>query len=194
MRPLSALIILTFVSPAFAQEFPNPQPGEAHKVLMRDAGVWDCTLKMYLQGPDGPPVEYVGTEVNRRVSGGLGLQTKFTAKMGDRDFEGYSLMGYDPRSETYSGTWIDNFNGGPSQVSGTYDDESKTMTAYNTVVDAATGTEIRQKQVTVWQDRSHKTFELYIVVEADGESRDVKLMEMTAVRRPRAKRNANDND
>ncbi|QDU36854.1 hypothetical protein Mal4_11540 [Maioricimonas rarisocia] len=188
MRSMSVALVMLLVTPAFAQDFPNPQPGDAHEILARDAGTWDCTLRMYLQGPDGEPTEYKGTEVNRLVSGDLYLRTRFTAKMGDRKFEGHGLMGYDPRSEKYTGTWVDNFSVIPSRFSGTYDAESKTLTIYNTVVHDESGAEFKQKQVTVWEDDSHKEFTIYLVVESDGKTQDVKLMEMTAVKKPKAKK------
>ncbi|MFG0334187.1 MAG: DUF1579 family protein [Maioricimonas sp. JB049] len=194
MRWMTVALVMLLVAPAFAQDFPDPQPEEAHKVLARDAGTWDCTLRMYLQGPDQPPTEYKGKEVNRLVNGDLHLRTRFTAKLGDRRFEGHGLMGYDPRSEKYIGTWVDNFNVIPSNYSGTFDEESKTLTIYSTSVDLNSGAEFKQKQVTVWEDDSHKDFTIYLVVESDGETRDVKLMEMTAVKQPEKKEAKSDSE
>jgi hypothetical protein len=96
--------------PTLASAQPQPKPGKAHALLARDAGTWDCNIKMFFQGPSGPPAEFKGVEVNKLVSGGLYLQTSFTYPMGGRGaFEGHSLMGYDPRSKKYVGTWVDNF-------------------------------------------------------------------------------------
>ncbi|MEX2142160.1 MAG: DUF1579 domain-containing protein [Pirellulales bacterium] len=159
------------------------RPGKAHELLASEAGTWDCEVKMFFQGPGRPPTEFKGVEVNKLVSGGLYLQTSFTYPMGDRgEFEGHSLMGYDPRVKKYVGTWVDNFTSVPSPINGEYDEKSKTMTVRSTVVDGS-GKELKSKNVTTWLDDSRKKFAAFLIVEAGGKETEVKLMEMTATKR-----------
>jgi hypothetical protein len=80
---------------------------------------------MFFRGPDSPPAAFKGVEVNKLVSGDLYLQTSFKCPMGDRgEFEGHSLMGYDPRSKKYVGAWVDNFTSVPSQLTGEFNEQS----------------------------------------------------------------------
>jgi hypothetical protein len=103
--------------------------------------------------------------------------------MGDLgEFEGHGLIGYDPRSKKYVGTWVDNFSAVPTQYQAEWDEGAKTMTAHSTVVDG-NGQELKQKQVTTWVDESTKKFAVFLLVEAGGREMELKLMEMTARRR-----------
>jgi len=179
-------LLLTFILPAIAysQELPNPQPTKAHQMLAEEAGAWECHVKMYFQGPLGPASEFEGREVNKLVSGGLFLQTTFTCDMGERTFEGHSLLGYDPRKEQYTGVWVDNFTSVPTPQAGIYDAEKKTFTVLSSAFDPDTKSEMKQKQITTWTDKDNKHFVIYILVEAEGKTVEVKLMEMTAKRIP----------
>ncbi len=182
-RVVAPLVVLVCSAPLAAQEFPTPKPTEAHKVLSAEEGMWDATVKMFFQGPDGPPVEYKAVEKVEMVSSGLHSRSTFNCKMGDTDFEGHALIGYDPRSKEYVGTWVDNFTTVPSHMKGKYDDKKKTLTMLSTVVDATSGQELKQKQVTTFVDDRTKTFVIYLIVDAGGEEMEVKLMEMTAKKR-----------
>lgn len=157
--------------------------GKAHELFARDAGTWDCEVKMFFKGPDAPAAEFKGVEVNRLLGGGLYMQTTFEYGMGQRGaFEGHSLMGYDPRTKRYVGTWVDNQTSVPSQVSGEYDENTKTLTVHSTVVDGR-GRELKSKQVTTWLDDSRKRLKIFLVVEAAGKESQIKLMEMLGTKR-----------
>jgi hypothetical protein len=160
------------------QDFPNPKPTEAHQVFTQDAGTWDAAIKMFLGGPDAPPTEYKGTETNELVCGGLFLRTAFRGKMGDRDFEGHGLLGYDAKNNEYVGTWVDNFTSTPSALKGKYDAAKKTMTTMVTAT-TETGEEMTQKQVTTYPDDKTRKFEIFLAL-PNGE---LKLMEMTLTKR-----------
>ena len=84
-------------------------------------------------------------------------------------------MGYDPRAKQYTGVWVDNFGSVPTQMKGTYNEETKTMTIVSKVVDVASGQEFQQKQVTQWTDANTKTFQIFLL----AGDQEVKLMEMT---------------
>ena len=165
-----------------AQVPATPKPTDAHKIFADDAGTWDATVKMYFRGPTGPATETSGVEVNELVSGGMYSRTTFKYKMRGKEFEGHGLMGYDPRSKEYTGTWVDNFTSIPSQMKGKYDAEKKTLTLFNTVVDGS-GNEMKTKQVTKFVDDKTKTLEILMVIDAGGQTQEIKLMEMTAKKR-----------
>jgi hypothetical protein len=159
-----------------------PKPTAAHALLASNVGTWDCDVNLYFRGPQSPPTEVKGVEENKLLGGGLYLQRSFTYPMRNRQFEGHLLMGYDPRSKKYVGTWVDNFTSVPSQVQGDYDENAKTLTVRNAVVDRS-GNELKQKQVTTWLEDSKKKLEIYLIVEAGGKETEIKLMEMVATKR-----------
>ena len=175
-----ALIYVAKIDAANDQE----KPLKPQQLLARNAGTWDCDIKLFLKGPEAPPKNYKGIEDNKLVSGGKFLQTSFKYPMGPRrDFEGHSLIGYDPRSKRYVGTWVDTMTSAPSQVSEEYDEASTTLTDHRTVVDG-NGNEIKTKHITTWQDDSRKKLEIFMVVKKDGKETDVRLMEIVATKRP----------
>ena len=182
---LLGVVVLCLPALAHAQAPGNPgKPGKAHELFARDAGTWDCDVKMFFAGPGMPPVESKGVEVNELVSGGLYMRTSLSYPMGDRgEFEGHSLIGYDPRINKYVGTWVDNFTSIPSQISGEYDENSKTLTVHRTVVDGR-GNELKSKDVTTWTDDSKKNVAVFLIVKTGDKELEIKLMEMTATKRP----------
>jgi hypothetical protein len=154
-----------------------------HELLARSAGTWDCDVKMFFRGPQAPAAEFKGTEVNELVSGGKYLRTSFSYTMGNRGkFEGHSLLGFDPRTKRYVGTWVDNFTAAPSRIDEEYDEQSNTMTDHRTVVDGA-GNEIESKHITTWLDDSRKKVEIFMIVRDGDKTTETKLMEMVATKR-----------
>jgi hypothetical protein len=166
----------------WAQESSSQKPTDPYKVLAADAGTWDAAVKMYFQGPNGPATESSGIETSELVSGGKYSRTTFKYKMRNREFEGHGLIGYDPRSKKYVGTWVDNFTTIPSQIQGTYDSTAKTLTIHNTVADPS-GSGIKTKQVTTFVDDKTKRLEIFMIVEDGGKTQEIKLMQMTAKKR-----------
>jgi hypothetical protein len=144
LRSITFLLAVLFGIPLWAQQPASPRPSEAHKVITGGAGTWDAIVKMYFRGPRGPATESKGVETSETISGGFYSLTTFKYKMGDKDFEGHGLFGYDPRTKEYVGTWVDNFTTIPTQLKGKYDPDQKTLTMFGTVADEA-GNEIKQK-------------------------------------------------
>ncbi|MCI0538938.1 MAG: DUF1579 domain-containing protein [Verrucomicrobiales bacterium] len=184
-RLLISIGVVVFAAQLSAQQahkFPTPKPTEAHKILANDAGTWDTVVKMFFQGPTAPPVEYKGVETAELVGGSLYLRTTSKCKMGDQDYEGHSLIGYNPRSKEYAGTSVNNFAPAPIQVKGTYDAEKKTLTMLSAVVDGKSN-DIKQKEVTKFIDDRTKTLTSFMLVDAGGKEMEIKLMEVTAKKR-----------
>jgi hypothetical protein len=176
-----SFIVACFPAIALAQT--PSEPDKARELFARDAGTWDCAIKMYFRGPNSTPTEYKGVEVNQLLCEGRCVQTSFSYPMGRRRFEGHALVGYDPRSKQFVGTWVDNFTSAPSIINASYDEAAKTTTEFRTAVDGS-GQEVKNKQVTTWLDDATKKLEIYMLVTADGKETEVKLMESTAKKRP----------
>jgi len=178
-QPIVVLAVLLLGTQLWAQDL---KPTEAHKIFAADAGTWDAVVKMYFRGPKGPATESAGVESNELVSGGMCFRRTFKYKIRDKEFEGHGLFGYDPRSQEYVGTWVDNRTAVPTALKGKYDSTSKTLTMLGTVVDGS-GNEFKQKQITTFIDDQTKKLEILLVIDADGKSQEIKIMEMTAKKR-----------
>ncbi len=177
-----ALLSLSLVSilNASAMAQPGAEPTDEHKILARDAGTWDGTIKSYMGGPDAEPMVSKGTEVNTVLTGGLWVLSKFEGDFGGMKFEGRGQFGYDPNKKKYVGTWIDSLSPNLSVLEGTYDSKTKTMTFLGEGT-SAEGIKYTQKMVTTTKDDDNRVFTLYMKV---GDSKDeVKFMEITYQKR-----------
>ncbi len=183
MRYLICLIILSIAPLANAQAPVEPaKPGKPHALFARDAGIWDCQVKMYHKGPKAPPTISKGVESVELVSDGLYARSTFTFNDRGRRFEGHSLVGYDPRSKEYVGVWVDNYTTIPSQTRGVYDETKKTLTVHSTAVDGE-GNELQTRQVTRYIDDFTKTLEIALIVEVNKRKIRIKLTEVIAKKR-----------
>jgi uncharacterized protein DUF1579 len=159
------------------------KPAKAKDLLARNAGTWDCEIKMFFKGPKAPPTIIKGVEENKLVAGGKFLQTSFRYPMGRRgEFEGHGLTGYDSRSNRIVGTWVDSMTSVPSRVNEEFDEKTNTLTDHRTVIDGA-GNEMQSKHVITWLDNSTKKHEIFMVASAGGKDTEIKLLEMTATKR-----------
>jgi hypothetical protein len=102
--------------------------------------------------------------------------------MGDQDYEGHTLVGYNSGLKEYTGTSVNNFTPAPVQMRGTYDAEKKTLTMFSAVVDGK-GNEIKQKEVTKFIDDKNKVFTTFMLIDAGGKEMEIKLMEVSAKKR-----------
>ncbi len=183
MRSLLCILVVSVATIANGQESAESKPGKAHQVLAKHVGTWECDVKMFFQGPNAPPSEFKGVEVNRLVSGDMYLQSSFNCPMGDRgDFEGHSLMGYDHRIKKYIGMSVNSFTTVPTQLKGNYNKDANTFTVYSTSVDGS-GKELKSKHITTWLDESTKKLEVFLLVDAGGKQTNVKLMEIMSLKR-----------
>ena len=101
-----------------------------HERLSYDVGVWDATVKSYMQGPDAEPLVSHGTEVVKLMPGGLWSIADFEGKFGDAPFHGHGQSGYDTMKKKYVGTWIDSMSPSFMTTEGDYEPHAKTLTMY----------------------------------------------------------------
>jgi hypothetical protein len=172
-------IVVTFLSgPAMAQ--PGVKPTDEHRILARDEGTWDATIKAFMSGPDAEPATSKGTEVNTVMSGGLWVLSRFEGDFGGMKFEGRGQFGYDPNKKKYIGTWIDSLSPTLSVLEGHYDPKTRTMT-YVGEGTAPEGVKYTQKMVTTTKDDGSRVFTLSM--KTDGSKDETKFMEITYQKR-----------
>jgi len=162
---------------------PRPKPGKEHELLKQDSGTWDTVMRVYVNGPEGKPLEFKGTESSQMICDGLWSEYNIESDFIEGKFKGHGLTGYDPQTKKYVGTWIDNGNTVPATVEGTYDPQTKTMTAIMTGR-GPNGEQMKYKHTTEYLDKDTKKFTIYMPLEpAEGQVQYIKIMEMTSKRR-----------
>lgn len=158
---------------------PGAKPTPQHKVLAREAGVWDATIRDYSQGPEAS--ESKGVETNTLI-GGLWLISDFQGSAGGVTFRGHGLYGYDPKKGKYVGSWVDTLSSEMNVLEGTYDEASRTMTMTGEATDPASGRKFKEKLVTKFDSDDARTFTFFIVGGGPNGS-DQKLMEIAYKKR-----------
>lgn len=135
------------------------EPGEQHKNMAREAGVWDANVKRWM-APDAPPMPSKGVETNK-MFGDFWLISKFEMDMGGMKFKGRGQYGYDPKKKKYVGTWVDTMSPYLSTMEGEYDVETHTLTMHATGTNPMTGEEEKMKMVSKYIDENTKKFEIH---------------------------------
>lgn len=140
------------------------QPGmfpvtEAHKQMAREAGVWSADVKLWM-GPDADPVSSKGQEKNEML-GDYWLVSTFTGETVGQKFTGKSLLGYDPQSKKFVGTWCDTMTPYMTKMEGDYDVQKHALTLIGEGRDPATGEISKSKMVTTYIDENTKKFEMF---------------------------------
>jgi len=103
-------------------------PVEEHALLAKMAGTWTNDAKFWM-APDAPPTVSKGKSEEKLVMDGRFLIQHYT--MGDfmgMPFEGMGIVGYDKIHHAYTTTWIDNFGTRIMTMTGSYDEQTKTIT------------------------------------------------------------------
>ena len=60
---------------------PVAKPTAEHKLLAKDVGTWDATVKSWMSGPDSEPTVSKGVEVDKLLPGGLWLTERFRRRV-----------------------------------------------------------------------------------------------------------------
>lgn len=152
----SALVCVSSVSIA-QDDFPTFEPTEEHKLLAKDVGVWEATMKMYLEGPDAKPTEMPARETVSLMQGGLWVVSDYESG----PFKGHSQMGYDPIKKKVVGTWIDNSTPFLSTIEGTFDKKTGVLTTFMTGIDPMTEKPQKMKSISKLVDENTRHFKMY---------------------------------
>ena len=156
-----------------------PQVSDEHKLLHKDVGTWDATMKIWPQ-EGAEPIESKGTETNELLQGGMWLVSRFKGEIFGMPFSGMGTVGYDPIDKKYVGTWVDSISPHLTIMKGEYDAASKTMTSIAEGRDFETGQVTQSKHITRFTDENTRTFEIH-AKEEGGKER--KVMEIQYKRR-----------
>lgn len=100
--------------------------GKMHELLASWDGTWtgESTIWEY---EGATPMKSMGTAVNSMILGGHYQSTTHTGDMMGMKFEGRSITGYDNATKQFVSTWIDNWSTGIMNMTGTWNESSKTL-------------------------------------------------------------------
>jgi hypothetical protein len=160
---------------------PVPKPTAEHKLLAKDVGTWDATVKSWMRGPESEATVSKGVEVVKLMPGGLWAQSEFDGKFGDQEFHGCGQTGYSTKKGKYVGTWVDTMSTEIMNMEGDYDSASHTMTMTAKGTDEA-GKPYEAKMASKHEDDDTRVFTMSMKSdETKGEF--VRMMEITYKRR-----------
>jgi hypothetical protein len=153
-------LALAIVSAAAAQEQQPPvaQPTEAHKLLKKDVGTWDCEITIF-PGPGAEPIKSKGTETCKMLKGDMWLMSQFEGEIAGTEYAGAGMSGYDPIEKKYVGTWADSMSPHMMTIKGDYNPATKTMTSTGEGREPSGGT-YAAKMITRHLDDGTRTFEM----------------------------------
>jgi hypothetical protein len=155
-------------------------PGKEHADLAKQAGDWDCAVKMWMD-PKAPPMESKGTDHCEMILGGRVLRGHFTGDMMGMPFHGESMTGYSNFTKTYWSTWMDDMSTALMYTEGTASPDGKTVTMMGTMDDPAMNVKDKPyKQIFRMIDEDHHVFESWDEV---GTPHEFKAMEITYTRK-----------
>ncbi len=155
----------------------NMMPGPVQKQMAANAGEWSAEMTMYMD-PTQPPQKQYAKVHNEMVMDRYFTSTYRGTMMG-MPFEGVATMAYDNGTKKYYMTWMDNMSTGMTQLSGTYDEATKTTTLTGISQDPMTGKESKMRQTITYVDSS----KVMMVMYGEGPGGiEMKMMEITLTR------------
>ena len=152
-------------------------PGPMHEMMAKTAGDWKTTIKYWMDS-SGDPMVSEGTSKSEMILGGRYLKETSNSTVMGMPMEGISIIGYDNSTKEFTSVWIDNMGTGTTVAKGTYDEETKTITLYGSMVDPMTGKDTKYREVINIVDDNHHVFEMYV----DQDGQEVKNMEVEYAR------------
>jgi hypothetical protein len=153
------------------------EPGEPHKLLQKQVGKWNLSLKSW-PAPGAPPMESTGTAETKSLLGDRYVQMEISSNMMGKPFTGIATTGYDKAKKKFVGTWIDSMSTGMMLSEGTADPAGKVFTTQAAATDPLSGKPTKMRIVSKWESDDKFVDEFF---EKKG-GKDVKTMEITYTR------------
>ncbi|HNO79844.1 MAG TPA: DUF1579 domain-containing protein [Phycisphaerae bacterium] len=152
-------------------------PGPQHAMLQKAVGTWKTEIKHWME--PGEPMESTGKSVIKSVMDGRYIEEHFTSDMMGQPFVGRSILGYDNVKGKYVSIWFDNMGTGISQMEGTYDEATKTLTTSG-ISEMTPGEKTKMRMTDKEVDKDTHMMEMYMSM---GEGApEMKVMEIKYTR------------
>lgn len=102
-------------------------PGPKHELLKDFVGTWKADGKFWME-PGKPAISSTGTSVVKLILGGRFLQEQHSSKMLLGPYQGLGYTGYDNLEKCYVCTWMDTYGTGILTMKTHAGDDPRTMT------------------------------------------------------------------
>jgi Protein of unknown function (DUF1579) len=156
-------------------------PGPMHALLASWNGTWNGETTMW-EYEGATPQKSTGTSVNTMIMGGKYQSTTHSGNMMGMPFEGVSIMGYDNSTKQFVSSWVDNWSTGIMNMTGNWDEATKTMTLTGTMPDICRpGKECSFREVFKVIDDNTQQMEMYGPDSKTG--KEMKMMEIKMTRK-----------
>lgn len=157
-------------------------PGQQHKALAKDVGVWAGKNTMWMPGvPE--PMKSESTTTITPILDGRYFKVEVAGEMpGMGPFHGFGVNGYDNVSKRYVSTWMDSMSTGIMNGTGEASEAGKTLTwtyRYNCPVAKK---EVTMRQVEKNTGPDSKTIEMFGPDPKTG--KEFKMMSIELTRKP----------
>lgn len=134
-------------------------PGPEHERMAKYAGSFDATIKSMM----GPEAETsTGTCTNEMILGGRYMVSKFKGTVGEMEFEGCGISGYDKVQKKYIGLWMDTMGTSFMLSEGQWDEAAGKMVMHSESVDPATGAKVKSREETTYPDDDTQIFTMFM--------------------------------
>ena len=174
---LSSFLLCGILSNANAQDsteqMQSAPPAPELAILKHEEGKWDAAIKFWLPGGPTEPMESTGSEINTMV-GEYWLSTQLDYEVMGQKYGGHGVFGFDSEKKRYVGTWYSSDSPNPIQMTGKWDEESKTVTYEMDGIDGM-GNPLKGKIMNTYIDASSKKFEMHMDM---GDGNMHKMMEI----------------
>jgi hypothetical protein len=179
------IALLTTQSHSFAQSADDMKawtdymtPGPVHEMVAKSNGEWNEEISFWM-APDAPPSKTTASATNKMILGGRYQYSAVSGVMMGMPFEGVSILGYDNAKKIFQSSWMDNFGTGISNMTGTWDEASKTVNFTGTSVDPMTGNDVNIRQTFRIIDDNNQIIEMF----ANMNGKEMKTMEIKMTRK-----------
>lgn len=135
-------------------------PGEAHKKMAKDNGVWDEDMTSW-HSAGAEPMKMKMTAEFKTIFDGKYQEAVHKGDFMGMPFEGKSTLAYDNASKEYISTWIDNMSTGIMVMRGNYDEASKTFRMEGECIDPVTKKMKKMREVITMVDENTQKMEMY---------------------------------
>lgn len=102
-------------------------PGPMHEHLLKGAGTWEGTMKMWHKPGTEPEVSTCKSVLTPTMDGRY-IKNQTTGQSAMGEFHGFGLVGFDNVSGKFQNVWIDNWGTGMMTGTGELSEDGKTLT------------------------------------------------------------------
>ncbi len=154
-------------------------PGEMHKRLAADAGVWLGKNTMWM-APGAEPITSESTTTITPLLEGRFIKLDMAGEMpGMGPYIGFAISGYDNVSKKFTSTWIDNHGTGMSIGEGELSKDGKTLTWKYTFNCPITNKPAVMRQIETVTGEGTKRLEMFAADPKSGQEYKMMVIELT---------------